>query len=180
MRLLVLIALLASAAHADDERIDDRTTATAAFGLLYMQIDRIGTSGMLVQPTVTHTFRRFELQAGYTLADLRDDSERMGGSIMHRLGFGARYAVKHWVQRNEGSADIIVEAGLGLQYLERDVGEPFGRVDFGIGVGGRFLFDVNAGGKKPAFMGIDTMLRGLVTPGGDKAFVFTFGVPFGR
>ena len=180
MRLLALLALLGSAAHADDDRLENRTTATAAFGLVYMQIDRTGTSGMLVQPTVTHTFRRFELQAGYTLADLRDDSQRMAGSIMHRLGFGARYAVQQWVQRREGSADLIVEAGVGLQYLERDVGEPFGRVDFGIGVGGRFLFDVNSGGTRPAFMGIDTMLRGLVAPSGDKAIVFTFGVPFGR
>jgi hypothetical protein len=178
MKALAILCLLSSAALAETDR---HTTATAAFGLVYMQIDRIGTSGMLVQPTVTHARGRFELQAGYALADLRDDSARMAGSILHRLGLGARYAVQHWpVGRDEGGADIVVELGLGLEYLERDVGDAFGRADFNIGVGGRFLFDVNRGGRKSAFMGIDTMFRGIVTPSGDKAFLFTFGVPFGR
>ena len=179
MKALAILVLLASAAHADDDRMTNRTTATAAFGLLYMQIDRIGTSGMLVQPTVTHTFDRFELQADYVLADLRDDSRRMAGSILHRIGLSARYQVQSWRGR-EFAGDLVAEAGVGFQYLERDVGEAFGRNDFSVGVGGRFLTNVNGGAKKRAFMGIDMMFRGLVSPSGDKAFVFSFGVPFGR
>ena len=178
MKVLLAILLLASTAHADDDRLANRETMIAGFGLVSMQVDGIANSGMAVQPTLTRTFDRFELQVEYLLADLRDDSMRQPGSILHRLGFSGRYqAARARVDRSM-TLDFVVEGGVGLQYLERDDGDVIGRNDLSLGFGLRMLSNVTHGRR--AFMGLEAMFRGLVTPSGDKAFVFVFGVPFGR
>jgi hypothetical protein len=172
---LLVVLLLVSSARADIT-FDNRTTLTAAFGLVAMQVDGVTTSGMLVQPTFTRVFDRFELQADYFIADVREDSNRMD-ALVHRFGFAARYQVAR--ARADGlTLDLIVEGGIGLQYISLDNGDAYGRNDLEVGIGLRMLSDVTHG--KRVFMGLDAMLRGLVTPEGDKAFVFAFGVPFGR
>jgi hypothetical protein len=177
IRALVIVIALASTrpAHAED-RLAHRTTLIPAFGLVYMQIEGITNGGMAIQPTLTHTFDRLELQTDYTLADLRDEEERMPGSYLHRIGFAARYqAARLRVDRNQMTLDFVVEGGIGFQYLEFDNGDVMGRNDLSVGIGLRMLVEA-ARGK---VMGIEMMFRGLVTPSGDKAFVFAFGVPFG-
>ena len=177
MRALLVVAALAGTARAETDKLANRTTTVAALGLIWMQIDGITNSGMAVQPTLTRTFDRFELQADYLLADLRDDSERMPGSYLHRLGFAARYQAARIRADRELTLDFVVEAGVGLQYIELDNGDVIGRNDLEAGIGLRMLSDVVHG--KRIFMGMEMMFRCLVSPGGDKAFTFAFGVPFG-
>lgn len=175
MRSLLVLVVLASNAHADP-KFDNRTTLTAAFGLVAMQVEGVTTTGMLVQPTLTRVFDRFELQADYFIADVREDSNRMD-ALVHRIGFAARYQAAR-LRAEELTLDFIIEGGIGLQYVSLDNGDAYGRNDLAVGIGLRMLYDVTRG--KRVFMGCDAMLRGLVTPDGDKAFVFAFGVPFGR
>ena len=177
IRALLIVAALATTARAESDKLANRTTTIAALGLVYMQVDGITNSGLAVQPIVTRTFDRFELQADYLLADLRDDSERMPGSYLHRFGFAARYQAARTRVDREMTLDFVVEAGVGLQYLAFDNGDTLGRNDFEAGIGLRMLSDVTHG--KRVFMGMELMFRGLVAPGGDKAFTFSFGVPFG-
>jgi hypothetical protein len=175
IRALLIVAVLAPAAHAED-KLSHRTTLIPAAGLVYMQIEGISNGGMAILPTLTHTFDRFELQADYTLADLRDDEERMPGSYLHRIGLSARYqAARLRVDRNAMTLDFVIEGGIGFQYLEFDNGDVMGRNDLSVGIGLRMLAEV-ANGK---LMGMEMMFRGLATPSGDKAFVFAFGIPFG-
>ena len=172
-----MLVLVASTAHAQD-RLDNRTTMNIGFGLLAMQVDRTTTTGMLVQPSLTRTFDRFELQADYLLGDLRDDSMQMPGATIHRVGFAARYQAARLRDRGTAALELVVEAGIGLQYLALDDGTAFGRNDLEVGVGLRGLFGLP--GKSSALMGLEMMFRGLVTPEGDKAVVFVFGASFGR
>jgi hypothetical protein len=175
IRALVIFLALTQAARAED-KLAKRTTLIPAFALVYMQIEGITNGGMAIQPTLTRTFDRFELQADYTLADLRDEQERMPGSYLHRIGFAARYqAARLRVDRNQMTLDFVVEGGIGFQYLELDNGDVIGRNDLSLGIGLRMLAEA-ANGK---LMGMEMMFRGLATPSGDKAFVFAFGIPFG-
>jgi hypothetical protein len=175
MRALVILVALTQMARAED-KLANRTTLIPALGLVYMQIEGIANGGIAIQPMLTRTFDRFELQADYTLADLRDEEERMPGSYLHRIGFSARYQpARLRVDRDRMTLDFVVEGGIGFQYLEFDNGDVMGRNDVSVGIGLRMLAEA-ANGK---LMGIEMMFRGLATPSGDKAFVFAFGIPFG-
>lgn len=172
-----LLALLALAGVARADTLSERTTLLPAFGLVAMQIDGITNTGMAIQPTLTRTYDRVELQADYALADLRDDDERMPGSYLHRIGFAARYqAARLRVANDQMTFDVIVEGGIGFQYVELDDGDVMGRNDLSAGIGVRMLAEVDSG----VLMGMELMLRGLAMPHGDKACMFAFGIPFGR
>src|SRR5437868_4388626 len=107
MRALVITCALSSAAFAN-EHLDDRFTATAGFGMTWMQVQGVTNSGMTVQPTFNHTFDRFELQADYMLADLKSD-EMDHGSVLHRFGFAARHQIGRVRIERTMTMDCVVE-----------------------------------------------------------------------
>ncbi len=180
-RLVVLVCLLvASSASAENEHLDDRHIAIAGFGLVWMQIDGVTNSGMALQPTLQRTFDRLELQAEYLIADLRDPSKMQPGSVLHRIGFTGRYQAGRVRVERTMTLDLVVEGGIGLDYIARDTGDAFGRNDLLVGLGFRMLADANPSTRSRAFMGVEMMTRMMVSPSGDKAFGFVFGVPFGR
>jgi hypothetical protein len=180
VRALLVLALLASTAHAD-RRLRDRMTLNTGYGLLAMQVDGVMTSGMHVQPALTRTFDRFELHVDYLLGDLSAEQMRMPGATLHRFGFAARYQVGRWRDRRSGTLDLIVEGGIGFQYLALDDGSAFGRNDLEAGIGLRGVAALRAKQQQQRLlMGAELMFRGLVTPNGDKAFVLGFGYAFGR
>ena len=179
MKALVLLCALCGTATAETDRLSNRETAIAGFGLVWMQVDGASMTGMAIQPTLQRTFDRFETQLEYTIADLRDDKMRVPGANLHRLGIAARYQAGRVRVDRHMTLDFVVETGIGLQYLDRDTGDAFGRNDFALGIGLRSLSDVRANGPR-VFLGFEAMMRVLVTPSGDKAFVGVFGVPLGR
>jgi hypothetical protein len=179
MRALVVVCLLSTAASAN-EKLDDRFTATAAFGMTWMQVDGLTNSGMIVQPTFNRAFDRFELQVDYMLGDLKTDEMEHAGSVLHRLGFAARHQVARLRIENSMTMDCVLEGGIGLQYLARDDGDAIGRNDFTVGLGLRTFTNVAETKQNRVFMGMEMMARFIVTPSGDKAFALAFGIPFGR
>lgn len=178
MKALLVVALLAASAEAE-ERLRDRMTLNTGMGIVGMEVDGVMTSGMHVQPAVTRTFDRFELHAEYMLGDLRDDS--MPGATLHRFGLAARYQVRRWRDAGMGTVDLVAGGGIGQQYVVVEDGSAFGRSDVEVGIGMRMLAGFRAKRQgEYMYMGLELMVRGLVTPSGDKALLFAFSAAFGR
>src|SRR5687768_5794371 len=172
MRALLVVSLLASHAHAD---LDNRRTASAGFGVVWAELDGVPRYGMALQPTFTRTFRRLELQADYLVGDLRDPERCAVGGYLHRLGVSGRFQLERTHLDGEMALDVVIEAGVGLQYLQLDNGDVVARNDFALGV---VLRSVMALQRHPrSFMGIEATGRLLVSPSGDLAGVVMFGLP---
>lgn len=185
MRWLVLIAIALAgpaSAHADErDPLVDRFTAIPAFGLVWLQIDGQGGAGMLIQPTVTRTFDRVELQGELAIGDWAASDASAAGALIGRLGGTARYQVGRVRVEGTMTLDLVAEAGLGVQRIAHDDGRMLTRPDLLGGVGFRMLSNVrNVNAPSRIFMGMEVMFRAIVAPGGDLGFMFAFGVPFGR
>jgi hypothetical protein len=80
--------------------------------------------------------------------------------------------------------DLLVDAGLGVQRIERDEGGTIARPDIVIGFGGRMLADTATGTNGRIFLGMEFSARLLLAPAmtghPDVGFVLMFGSPIGR
>jgi hypothetical protein len=172
---------------AKEHLLDNRFTVTPAFGMIWLEVLGDGGSGMAIQPTVTRTFDRVELQGALTLADWRDGSGTPHGALFERLGGSAGYQVGRIRVERTMTMDLVLEAGAGIQRIERDEGGSITRGDLSFGLGLRTVTDLRDGqrtGKPRIFLGMEAMIRLLVMPSADarpdKALLLVFGSPVGR
>lgn len=167
--------------------LDNRFTVTPAFGMLWLEVIGEGGSGMAIQPTLTRTFDRVELQGALTLVDWRDSTGTPHGALFERLGGSVGYQAGRIRVQRTMTMDLVLEAGAGIQRIERDEGGSITRGDLSFGLGLRTLTDLRDGqrtGKPRIFLGMEAMLGLLVMPSAearpDLAMLLVFGSPVGR
>ncbi|MDQ3369564.1 MAG: hypothetical protein M3680_29400 [Myxococcota bacterium] len=164
--------------------LSDRWTLTPATGVLWMQVHGATGSGMLLQPTLTRTFDRLELQADYLLAHVTDDAGAMPGALVHRLGASAHYQAGRIRVERTMALDLVTSAGVGLQRVMRDDGRSLDRPDLSVGIGLRMLTDIIDRPPQRVFFGMEVALRLLVVPRRDASpdlgLAIAFGIPLGR
>ncbi len=162
----------------------DRWTLTPATGVLWMQVQGISGSGIVLAPTVTRTFDRYELSADYTLSRLGESSQPMPTTVVHRLGASVGYQAGRIRVGGTMTLDLVVQGGLGIQHLVRDHAEIVDRPDVSLGINLRMLDDVSDQAPRRIFFGMEIGARLIMTPrpsgGTDLGCVIAFGAPFGR
>ncbi len=167
----------------------NRFTATPSFGMIWLEVNGEGGSGMAIQPVLTRSYDRVELQAALMLADWRAGSSMQvpRGGLFERLGGSAGYQAGRIRVERTMTLDLVVEAGAGVQRLERDEGGSITRTDLSLGIGLRMLTDVNDGassGRSRIFLGMEAAIRVLLMPRADarpdRALVVVMGIPLGR
>lgn len=162
--------------------LGDRWTVTAMPGTGWVEIHGTLGGGMLIDPTVTRTFDRFEIAADYMLLDWNDEQGMRSSGTLHRLGGELRYQFGRVRVQGKMTLDAVASAGLGWQHISQDHGAPIGRSDGSFGVVLRMLSDLGDREKERTFFGFEIGARFLVTRGADhtdRGFVVAFGVPLG-
>ncbi len=161
--------------------LGDRWTMTAQVGVGLVQFgDVANTTGMMINPTLTRTFDRFELSADYLALDWYDETGMRSGGTLHRLGGELRYQVGRIRIQKKMTMDAVATAGLGWQHFVQDHGAAIDRADSSLGVVLRMITDLDDRDKQRLFCGWEIGARLLVARGGDdRGFVVGFGVPIG-
>ena len=204
-RIALVILLLAGVAHADaliardpppppppppapaaatytepvePDRLRDRLTFLAAMGGMDLQIDGAWGGGMLVQPTVTRTFDRLELQGELGLSSWDGRGPMATRSLFSRLGATARYQAARARIDNEVTFDLVVEAGAGMENIARDRAPAIERPDLEVGAAFRLLAAPRDSDRR-ILIGLEISIRTIVAPH-DHGFVVLFGLPVGR
>jgi hypothetical protein len=156
---------------------------TPGIGVGWLRLDGTFGGGMLLQPTVTHTYDRVELSAHYTAMDWVDSSGMVASGVMHRLGGDVGYQVARVRVGREMTIDAVLSAGLGIERVVREHSSSLDGVDASIGVMGRILTDMDGRDPQRIFYGWEMGARMLYVPriGGktDIGFLVAFGVPLG-
>lgn len=162
--------------------LGDRWTVSAMPGLGWIEVDGTRGGGMLIAPTVTRTFDRFEVAGEYIALDWNVEDPMRSSGTLHRLGGELRFQIARTRIQEKMTLDAAVGAGLGLQHLTRDHGAPIDRSDGSFGVVLRMLADLDNRDKERTLFGMEMSARFIYTRGAgaaDRGFVFTFGVPLG-
>lgn len=164
--------------------LSDRWTLTPAFGGMWMSVHGVVGSGLMLQPTVTRTFDRFELSADYAVARLGDASEPMPTTVVHRLGASAHYQAGRIRVGSMMTLDLLAQAGVGIEHLVRDRAGSIDRPDLSLGLGFRVLDNLGASRPHRILFGLEMGARLLVIPrasgGADLGCGIAFGVLLGR
>ena len=165
-------------------RLADRWTLTPATGVLWMSVHGVTGSGLLLQPTVTRTFDRFELAADYAVARLGDTSAQMPLTVVHRLGASAHYQAGRLRVGETMTLDLVAQAGVGVEHLVRDRAGSIDRPDLSLGLGFRLLTDLDEHPPHRILFGFELAARLLVIPrasgGADLGYGVAFGGTLGR
>lgn len=203
-RIALVLLLLAGVAHADTsliardpppppppqpapavysvppepDRLRDRLTFLPAMGGIDMTIDGVSGGGMLVQPTVTRTFDRLELQGELGLSSWDGHGPMATRSVFARLGATARYQAARLRLDNEMTLDLVVETGAGMENIARDREPMIERPDLEVGAAFRIIA-APLGGERRTLIGMEASIRMLVAPH-DHGFAVLFGLPIGR
>lgn len=160
--------------------LGDRWTVTAMPGVGWMQIDGTLGGGMLIDPTITHTYDRLEVSADYMALDWNDQSNMRSDGTLHRIGADVRYQFGRVRIERKMTMDAVATAGFGFQHITQDHGAPINRTDSSLGLVLRMLTDIDDRDKERTFFGMEIGVRYLRSNGGhDHGVVVAFGVPIG-
>lgn len=155
--------------------LGDRLTLLPGFGMIWLD----GGSGVLVQPTVTRTFDRFELQGELGLASWHADTPSPHHGLFGRLAATARYQAARLRVDRTLALDLVVEAGAGIERRASDDAGPATRPDAAFGLGLRMLGCDRVEADRRVLVGLEVMARVLVSPAGDGVAI-VLGLPIGR
>jgi hypothetical protein len=160
----------------EPDQLTNRLTFLAGTGMLWLTIEGVHGSGWALQPTVTRTFDRFELQGEVAISSWRRDDTGPMRALVGRLGATARYQAARLHIENTLALDAVVEAGAGVEQIARDSGAALSRPDLTLGVGLRMAHrDRDAS----IILGLEVMGRAIVAPG-ERGLLIVFGLPVGR
>ena len=162
----------------EPDRLSDRLTFLAAIGGLDMPIAGVSGGGMLVQPTVTRTLDRLELQGELGIAAWGSSGTMATRAVIARLGATARYQVARARLDNEMTLDLVVEGGGGIENIGRDRAPTIERPDLELGAAFRLLAAPRETDRR-TLIGMEISIRMLVAPH-DHGFAVLFGLPVGR
>ncbi|MCX5745146.1 MAG: hypothetical protein NT062_21890 [Proteobacteria bacterium] len=164
--------------------LGNRFTALAGFGMLVLEVHDETGSGMALQPTLTRTYDRVELQAELTLATWADRTGTPHKGRFERIGAAARYQAGRIRIEQTMTLDLVLDAGVGLQRIERDEDTLIERADLEVGFGLRMLTDMAKPSSSRMLFGMEMMMRLLIMPradaSADLALVLVFGIPVGK
>ena len=164
--------------------LSDRWTLTPATGVIWMQLHGATETGMLIQPTLTRTFDRLELQGDYLISNLGDETGAMPRTVMHRIGASAHYQAGRIRVDGKLTLDLVAQGGIGVELLVRDRAGTIERPDISLGIGLRMLTDIDGRANRRILFGMELGVRVIAIPraagGPDLGFVVAFGVPLGR
>jgi hypothetical protein len=165
-------------APGERDRLRDRLTFLPGSGVLWLWIDGERGEAAWLQPTVTRTFDRFELQGELGLGAWHQADRGPAHAVLGRFAVTARYQAARAHIEQTLALDLVVEAGVGLHELARDGMTPARGADVSVGAGLRML-----GAERPAerrvLIGLEAMGRVLFTPYG-RGVMIVFGLPMGR
>ena len=200
MRLLLVLAAIAGAARADTliatgpppasapplptpparpDGLGDRFTFLPGFGALVVAIEGVHGSGMLIQPTVTRTFDRVELQGELALAKWEQDDRGPARALFSRLGVTARYQAARFRVHDALTLDLVLDAGAGVERIDRDTMPALVHPDLALGMGLRMLGAERLDGGRRILVGLEVMGRLLFAPH-EQGAAIVFGLPIGR
>jgi len=162
----------------EPDHLRDRLTFLAAAGGIDLTIDGARGGGMLIQPTVTRTLDRLELQAELGLSSWDGRGPMATRSLLARPGATARYQAARFRVDNAASFDLVVEAGTGLEHIARDREPAVDRPDVELGAAFRIIAAPSESDRR-ILIGLEFSVRMLLAPH-DHGFAIMFGLPVGR